>query len=290
LEYSRVASGQGHSVIVYERERAVGGHVRAYGALPYRHQYATIATWLAAQASGNGTEIKLESPVTPENVNAILAAEKPDHIVVATGARYRRDGFQGQTGRPITGWETGKCVSWDQIALNEVRPTLGEVLVIDEMADVAAPLTAVKLAKDGAKVRLLTRWPMIAMETVPEVYFHWIMTYLQESAVELITSHIVRRITGKQVEIANVYLPTNVRRVNADLIIMATARTSETEIYHVLSERKVSVEAIGCALAPRTVYEATLEGHRAARKLSDARPRWATAEVGRPSLENSHFK
>jgi 2,4-dienoyl-CoA reductase-like NADH-dependent reductase (Old Yellow Enzyme family)/thioredoxin reductase len=290
LEYSRVASGQGHSVIVYERERAVGGHVRAYGALPYRHQYATIATWLAAQASGNGTEIKLESPVTPENVNAILAAEKPDHIVVATGARYRRDGFQGQTGKPITGWETGKCVSWDQIALNEVRPTLGEVLVIDEMADVAAPLTAVKLAKDGAKVRLLTRWPMIAMETVPEVYFHWIMTYLQESAVELITSHIVRRITGKQVEIANVYLPTNVRRVNADLIIMATARTSETEIYHVLSERKVSVEAIGCALAPRTVYEATLEGHRAARKLSDARPRWATAEVGRPSLENSHFK
>ena len=31
LEYARVASGQGHAVIVYERERAVGGHVRAYG-------------------------------------------------------------------------------------------------------------------------------------------------------------------------------------------------------------------------------------------------------------------
>ena len=29
----------------------------------------------------------------------------------------------------------------------------------------------------------------------------------------------------------------------------------------------MSVEAIGCAVAPRTVYEATLEGHRAARKL-----------------------
>jgi hypothetical protein len=32
----------------------------------------------------------------------------------------------------------------------------------------------------------------------------------------------------------------------------------------------VSVEAIGCAVAPRTVYEATLEGHRAARKLGAA--------------------
>ena len=64
LEYARVASGQGNAVVVYEREQAVGGHVRAYGALPYREQYGTIATWLAAQASGNGTAIKLECPIT----------------------------------------------------------------------------------------------------------------------------------------------------------------------------------------------------------------------------------
>jgi 2,4-dienoyl-CoA reductase-like NADH-dependent reductase (Old Yellow Enzyme family)/thioredoxin reductase len=290
LEYARVASGQGHRVVVYERERAVGGHIRAYGALPYRQQYGTIATWLAAQATGNGTEMKLGSSVTPENIDAILAAEQPDHIVVATGARYRRDGFQGQTGKPITGWETGHCVSWDQIALNEAQPRPGEVLVIDELADVAAPLTAVRLAKDGAKVRLLTRWPMIGMETVPEVYFHWIMTYLQEANVELITSHIVRRIMGKQVEIANVYLPTSVRRINADLIVMATARSSETEIYRLLKQQRADVEAIGCVLAPRTVYEATLEGHRAARKLSDARLRWAGTDAARPSLENSLFR
>ena len=278
LEYARVASGQGHAVIVYERERAVGGHVRAYGALPYRQQYGTIATWLAAQASGNGTEIKLERPVTAENLDVILAAEKPDHIVIATGAAYRRDGFQGQTGKPISGWETGRCVSWDQVALDHVAAVPGEVLVLDEMADVAAPLTAVKLAKGGAKVRLLTRWPMIGMETMPEVYFHWIMTYMQEAGVELITSHTVRQIIGNRAEIANVYQPKNSRRINADLIVMATARTSETEIYRLLRECHVSIEAIGCVLAPRTVYEATLEGHRAARKLSELR--WTVAKPG----------
>jgi NADPH-dependent 2,4-dienoyl-CoA reductase/sulfur reductase-like enzyme len=287
LEYARVASGQGHAVVVYERERAVGGHVRAYGALPYRHQYGTIATWLAAQASGNGSEIKLESPVTALNLDAILAAEKPDHIVVATGAGYRRDGFQGQSGKPISGWETGKCVSWDQVALDRVPAIPGEVLVIDEMADVAAPLTAVKLAKAGAKVRLLTRWPMIGMDTVPEVYFHWIMTYLQEAGVELITSHSVRQIIGDQAEIANVYQATVSRRVNADLIVMATARTSETEIYRLLRDRHIAVEAIGCVLAPRTVYEATLEGHRAARKLSDARLRWTVSETDSSPLAYS---
>jgi pyruvate/2-oxoglutarate dehydrogenase complex dihydrolipoamide dehydrogenase (E3) component len=289
LEYARVASGQGHAVVVYERERAVGGHVRAYGALPYRQQYGTIATWLAAQASGNGTDIKLESPVTAQNLDAILAAEKPDHIVVATGAGYRRDGFQGQTGKPISGWETGRCVSWDHVALDRVSSIPGEILVIDEMADVAAPLTAVKLAKEGAKVRLLTRWPMIGMETVQEVYFHWIMSYLQETRVELVTSHTVRQIIGDQAEIANVYQPGISRRVNADLIVMATARTSETEVYHLLRERRVSLEAIGCVLAPRTVYEATLEGHRAARKLSGARLPWAGPETARSSFEYSRF-
>jgi 2,4-dienoyl-CoA reductase-like NADH-dependent reductase (Old Yellow Enzyme family) len=267
LEFSRVASGQGSSVVVYEREHAVGGHVRAYGALPYRQQYGSIATWLAEQARGNGTEIKLSSPVTRENIDSILAAEKPDHVVVASGARYRRDGFQGQTGRPIPGWETGKCVSWDDVALDKVSLPPGEVLIIDEMADVAAPLTAVKMAKQGARVSLLTRWPMIGMETVPEVYFHWIMTYLHEAKVEIITSHSVKRINGRMVEINNVYVPSRMHSVGAELVVMATARTSETEIYHILRQRGASVEAIGCAIAPRSVYEATLEGHRAARRL-----------------------
>jgi 2,4-dienoyl-CoA reductase-like NADH-dependent reductase (Old Yellow Enzyme family) len=34
LEYARVAAARGNEVVVYEREDQVGGHVRAYGALP----------------------------------------------------------------------------------------------------------------------------------------------------------------------------------------------------------------------------------------------------------------
>ena len=266
LEYARVASAAGHAVSVYEREDAVGGHVRAYGALPYRQQYGTIATWLAEQARGNGASIKLLSPVTAENIDLVLATEKPDHIVVATGAYYRNDGFQGQTGKPIPGWESGKCVAWDQIALDKTVPS-GEILVIDEMADVAGPLTAVKLAKLGAKVRIITKWPMIGMETAQEVYLHWIMTYLHEADVEVITHHVVTGINGSSVDVANIYKRSSTRRITVDAIVMATARRSENAIYQLLKRRGLSVETIGCANAPRTVYEATFEGHRSARKL-----------------------
>ena len=275
LEYARVAAARGNAVVVYEREREVGGHVRAYGALPNRQQYGTITTWLAEQAAGNGATIKTASPVTAENIDAVLASEHPDHIVVASGARYRRDGFQGQTGKPLPGWETAHCVTWDEVALDKVK-VAGEVLVIDEMADVAAPLTAVKMAKLGAKVRLLTKWPMIGWETTAEVYLHWILTYLYEAEVEMITDHAVKKISGTEVEIVNIYAPSRSRRLTAETIVMATARSSENAMYHLLRERGRSVEAIGCAIAPRTVYEATLEGHRAARKLgAPARSRTA---------------
>src|SRR6202034_3352597 len=187
-----------------------------------------------------GAAIKTDSPVTAENIDAVLAAERPDHIVIATGARYRKDGFQGQTGRAIPGWETGRCLTWDEVALDKVKVS-GEVLVIDELADVAAPLTAVKLAKLGARVRLLTKWPMIGMETAAEVYLHWILTYLYEAGVEMITDHAVKRISGVDVDIVNVYAPSRSRALRADAIVMATARSSENAMYHLLRERGRSV-------------------------------------------------
>jgi uncharacterized FAD-dependent dehydrogenase len=204
--------------------------------------------------------------VTAENIDRVLAAERPDHVVVASGARYRRDGFQGQTGKALPGWETGNCVTWDEVALDKVKVS-GDVLVVDEMADVAAPLTAVKIAKAGARVRLLTKWPMIGMETAAEVYLHWILTYLYEADVEMIADHAVKSINRSEIEIVNIYQPTRSRRITANAVVMATSRSSESAIYHLLRQRALSVEAIGCAVAPRTVYEATLEGHRAGRKL-----------------------
>ena len=71
---------------------------------------------------------------------------------------------------------------------------------------------------------------------------------------------------------------------------MATARRSENAIYHLLKRRGLSVETIGCANAPRTVYEATFEGHRSARKLGTAAWRTAGHDAARshvPQYSNS---
>jgi thioredoxin reductase len=260
LEYARVAAARGHEVIVCERNEEVGGHVRAFAALPGRGPFGDIADWLAQQAGSNGADIRT-SAVIDENHAAGF-----DHVVVATGSRYRADGFQGQTAGSLPGYQTGKCVSWDDAVLGRVEPD-GNVLVIDDLQDAAAPLTAVKLAEAGADVRLVTRWPMFGMETIPEVYFIWIQSRLYEAGVELTTDHFVREIAGSRVTLFNVYVPEKTLEVDADWIVMATGRSSENGLYHALRAREQSVEMIGDAVAPRTTYEAVYEGHRQARKL-----------------------
>jgi hypothetical protein len=75
------------------------------------------------------------------------------------------------------------------------------------------------------------------------------------------------------------------RAISADAIVMATSRSSENALYHLLRERGRSVEAIGCAIAPRTVYEATLEGHRSARKLGAGQ--WSRLAGGVPPRQVS---
>lgn len=266
LEYARIAAARGHEVTVLEREAEIGGHVRWLSLLPGRKEYFQIARWLREQAEGNGTEIRTGVTVDEAGLDELLAAESPDHVVVATGASYRRDGWQGQTAQPLPGWDSAACVTWDEVVTGAVSPS-GKVVVIDDLQDAPGPLTAVKLAESGCDVKIVTRWPMIGMETIPEVYYLWVRKAMIESGVELVTDLFVKEIRGREIELFNVYVPDRVTTLEADTIVMATGRRSENALYRALGERGVSVEMIGDAVAPRTTYDAVFEGHRQGRKL-----------------------
>ena len=270
LEYARVAAAQAHEVVLYEREPETGGHVRLQSLLVSREGYGEIARWLEDQARKNGTVVKPGSPVTAENVDEVLAAEGPDHVVVATGASWARDGFQGWTAEALPGWESGNCVTWEEVAAGRVTPT-GDVLVLDDVCDVIAPLTAVGIAAGGTfpTVKLVTRWPMIGLETILDVYLDWILPKLYEHEVELVCDRFVREIKADTVTLYNVHYPKDEVDVKADWIVMVTGRRSERGLFDLLVERGVSAETIGDATAPRGTYEAVYEGHRQARKLSE---------------------
>ena len=250
----------------------MGGHVRLQSLLPSRAEFGGIALWLAQQAAKNGAELRTDSPVSQDGLDALLEAEKPDHVVLATGSSVCVDGFQGWTAEPLPGWESGNCIGWDEVltagesAAGVSFP--GDVVVLDDMCDVVAPLTAVALTQAGANsVTLMTRWPMVGMETILDVYLDWILPKLYESGVNMLCDRFVRRIEGDKLHIYNVHHEKDESVLNADWIVMATGRRSETALLGSLEKSGISFEAIGDAMAPRSTYEAVYEGHRQARKL-----------------------
>ena len=252
---------------LYEAEGETGGHVRVQSLLPTRAEYGEIGRWLAAQAEKNGTRIVTGAPVTEEDLDQALETVKPDHVVVATGSSVAVDGFQGWTSEGLPGWETGNCVGWDTVAQGQARPR-GKVMVLDDLCDVVAPLTAVACKEGGAdEVTLVTRWPMVGMETILDVYLDWILPKLYQTGVTVCVDHFVRRIEGDKVTLYNVHHDEAERTIEADWIVMATGRRSENALHNAVAARGVSVETIGDATAPRTAYEAVYEGHRQARKL-----------------------
>lgn len=268
LEYARVAAARGHTVTVVEAADQVGGHALLQSRLPTRAEYGRIGTWLGEQAVGNGAQIRTGVRVDGALLDELLAELQPDHVVLATGSRAARDGFQGWTGQPVPGWQSGRTAGWDEVAEGSVTPD-GTVVVVDDQSDVVAPLTAVLLAQRGAQVSLVTRWPMVGMETILDVYLEWIYPQLYAAGVEMVRDHWITGIDGKQVTLSLVHDPTGgtTRQVTADWIVMATARHSQDALAQPLREREVSFEVIGDAVAPRGTYEAVYEGHRQGRKL-----------------------
>ena len=143
------------------------------------------------------------------------------------------------------------------------------MLVVDDLQDAPAPLTAVARAGRGCTSRLVTRWPMIGMETIPEVYYLWMrqQLYAAERRARLPDHFVAADRAARGSTCSTSTCPERVDDARGDWIVMETGRQSENALYHGLRERGASVEMIGDAVAPRGTYDAVFEGHRQARKL-----------------------
>ncbi|MGE5135615.1 MAG: FAD-dependent oxidoreductase [Gemmatimonadota bacterium] len=265
LEFARIAARRGHHVSVHEKEEETGGHVRLQSLLPGRATYREIARWLEEQARKAGAEICTGAEVTGDSLAALCREAGAAQVVIATGSRVCRDGFQGWTGAALPGADRARCVGWDEVLTGQA--TLGgDVLVLDDQADLIGPLIAVHAARAGAAtVRLVTRWPMVASETVADAYFEWIMPQVYEAGVQLYVDHFVERLSSTSATLYNIYLPGRTFEVPADTVVMATARQSVNSLADAAGRAGLPVTVIGDAVAPRGTFEAVYEGHRAGR-------------------------
>ena len=267
LELARVSALRGHDVVIYEGSDRVGGQVNQLVKLPQREEIKNWLDWLESQTRKNGVTIKTGQKVTPENVQSVLDAERPDEIVIATGARPAADGRSGLTTRPIEGWDQPHVLTYDDVI--DGTTTIGQkVLVLDEHGDRITPGLAELLAQQGKTVEMMTRWPQFSERVLGfSNEISWVYGNLDSLGVKATPNSWIKKIDGKTVTLYNIYSEREWQE-EYDNVVLVTMKYSNDDLYTALKTAGgANVQRIGDAVAPRWVSDAIREGVRVAYAL-----------------------
>jgi 2,4-dienoyl-CoA reductase-like NADH-dependent reductase (Old Yellow Enzyme family) len=277
LEAARISAQSGHHVTLLERESSIGGALKLWGSIPGRGSVLSVAGWFAERLD----EVDVEIRTGVDADVAFITALEPDVVIIATGARYETSGQSGGSPSPIPGHDQGFVQRPEPVLRGDVVLT-GKVVVLDEEGLHTGVGVAEVAAGTGATVELITSFPIPGMNIshdLPYVFPRFQAAGISFSALTRITKvnpdrqlTLVHTITGEERTIANV-----------DALVLTTARRPRSELVEPLTNAVPYVYVIGDALSPRTLREATYEGHRFGRAIGKPdMPKHTTDELFKP--------
>jgi dimethylamine/trimethylamine dehydrogenase len=213
-------------------------------------------------------DILRDNRLTAEDV----FASEADHVVIATGASWRSDRFDGHTYTSVT--QAAEIFTPDDIMDGNI-PT-GPTLVFDTDGYYMASVMAEKLVAEGNDVVFCT-----PSDTVSQWAHHtderWrIRTRLMELGVRIIPSHSLMSFDGVQATLSCEYTEATIA-VTVKSVVMVTQRKPNDELYHAILAKKdgdieqlpFSLTRIGDCEAPSIIAAAVYSGHRYARELDE---------------------
>ena len=146
LEAARVLALRGHRVVLYEQAATLGGQLRRAAIPPHKEEIRNLLDYLTSQIAQAKVQVHLGSEATIST----LAQERPDAVIVATGALPLLP--------VIPGWDPARTFTAGDAL--EGRP-MGERLIILGGGMVGCE-TAEHLASLGKKVCIVEKLPEIA--------------------------------------------------------------------------------------------------------------------------------
>ena len=160
------------------------------------------------------------------------------------------------------------------------RPRGQRVVVFDDDHYYMGGVIAELLAKEGLAVTLITPAAHhVAQWTTNTLEVARIRKRVIRAGIDVYTNTAVTAVTTDGVRTACVYTGDE-SAVNADSVVMVTARLPHDRLFQELLERHdewadadlLSVRAIGDAWAPATIAAAVWSGHRYAEELDEPQP------------------
>jgi dimethylamine/trimethylamine dehydrogenase len=260
LEAAMSLGKRGYDVTVAEARRELGGRVTLESSLPGLAAWARVRDYRLNQVDKlRNVEIFRESVVDEEQILEFAA----DHVVIATGSRWRRDGMGRWYETPIPGSGSASVITPDDIMAGMMPE--GPVLVFDDDHYYMGGVIAEALRGQGLDVTLATPANEVSTWTTNTEEQHRVQGRILNLGIELETGTSVASIGADTVVLESIYTG-HTREVEAATVVMVTSREPQDALYHALVDR-LSIERIGDCLAPGTIAAAVYSGHRYARQM-----------------------
>ena len=271
LECARALGQRGYSVSLAEATTEIGGRVKNESRLPGLAEWGRVRDYREVQLGNlSNVEIFLDSRLGAEHILEF----SPDHVVLASGSKWRPDGVGRINRAAIPGSDGPQVITPDDVIAG--KDVTGPVIIFDDDHYYMGGVLAEKLRQDGHDVILVTPAPDVSSWTHNTMEQERIQARLIEMDVDIVPLHNVAEIRDGEVELSCVY--TDRRKTRAcKTVLMVTAKLPEDDLYHELTNNTdgmkaagiKSVTRIGDCLAPGTIAAAVYSGHRFARELDD---------------------
>ena len=298
MECARVLGMRGYDVHLCESENEIGGHVRDL------MRYPGMAEWGRITSYGKGQIDKLKN--VEVHTSTLLDTDDvlnygADKVVLCTGSRWAVDGFSHVSMAPVPGIDA----SASQFATPEqvmAGKDIGDrVVILDADGYFTGVSLAEMMADQGKQVSIVTQFDaaaplmdytleapnlhrMLNEKNITQYGGYWVEECEPGNVVKVKLFGLSRdgskRTTEPKVGEPVRRMGSEIEIVEADTVILVTARHSNDGLYKSLRERQESwhkegIEGIyqaGDCYAPRLTGDVIFEGHRIAREFESANP------------------
>ncbi len=260
LEAAMALGQRGFDVVLTEARTELGGRVTREARMPGLAEYGRVRDWRLTQIDKlPSVEVYLDSVVDEMQIREFGA----DHVVLASGSTWNRDGTGRWLENPVPGWDQPSVLTADDV-LDGTIPD-GPVVIYDDDHYYLGGILAERLRSEGLEVTIVTPANEISTWTTHTEEQHRIQARVLGLGISIATGHSLAEVRSDSVDLECIYTG-QIRTVETSSIVMVTARTPNDALYHSLVD-EIDITPIGDCKAPGTIATSVYAGHQYAREL-----------------------
>jgi dimethylamine/trimethylamine dehydrogenase len=271
LEAARALGQRGYDVTLAEAGTELGGRVAVECRLPGLAEWRRVIEHRIQQIERlPNVKVYLDSRLTAKD---ILSYDF-DRIILASGARWRRDGVSRWHTAPVAGFDGQRIFTPDDIMAGDELE--GPVVLFDDDHYYMGAVLAERMQTQGLEVTMVTPAGTVGEWSFNTVEMERTQRRLLNLGIQILNGKAVNAFDGHSAEIVCVYTKKSLQQPAASLVTV-TARQPYDELYWQLMAdpdalRKSGIETIeriGDCRAPGIIAAAVHAGHRVAREMDE---------------------